>query len=390
ARRSTTASIRRMSPPPCPNPRAADPAAAATESADGTGDAAETAAPADDSALRKRDCRILSVTVLLEDGTEIPASLVIMAVGIRPATQLAVEAGLEIGPTRAIAVNEQMQTSDPDIFAVGDCAEHPHLVTGTPVWMPGAAAATIQGRAAAVNICGGSDEYPGTAGTIIIKLFDATIARTGLTSAQARESGFDPVRAIVSGPDRAHFVPHAETILLAVIADRATRRLLGAQGFGAGEVAKRIDVIATAIGLGASVDALAHLSLSYAPPYAMAMDVEIAAANVLRNKLDGRFVGISPSALRESLVAQEPIELLDVRLPSEFNVVRLRGSKHVPLGALRSRLHEVPRERPIVLVCKVGLRSYEASLILRAHGFEDVRVLDGGLDGWPYGLERLT
>lgn len=328
--------------------------------------------------------------VVLEDGRRLGCDFALLAAGIQPESALAAAAGLEIGPTGAIAVDRCMRTTDPDIYAVGDCSEHPHLVAQRPVWIPGAAPATIQGRVAAVNICGGHDEYPGTVGTIIIKLFDCTIARTGLTERQARDSGFDPVSVLVPGPDRAHFVPQSQTILLKLIADRATRRLLGAQGFGAGEVSKRMDVVAAALGLGATVDQLAHLTLSYAPPYSMAMDVEIAAANVLRNKLDGHFDGISPRELRETMIAGQEPELIDVRLPSEFNVVRMRGSKHVPLGTLRSRFTELPRDKPIVLVCKMGLRSYEASLILRSHGFTDVRVLDGGLDGWPYGLERLT
>jgi NADPH-dependent 2,4-dienoyl-CoA reductase/sulfur reductase-like enzyme/rhodanese-related sulfurtransferase len=328
--------------------------------------------------------------VRLEDGRSLPCDFVLLTAGIRPEVTLAEESGLQIGSTGAIKVDRYLRTSDPDIFAVGDCAEQPHLVAGKPTWIPGAAAASIQGRVAAVNLCGGHEEYPGIVGTLIVKVFDGTVARTGLTEQQAREAGFRPISVIVPGPDRAHFIPTAKSIVLKLVAEEESGMLLGAQAFGAGEVAKRIDVVATALMAGLNHDGLAHLNLSYAPPYSMAIDNVITAANVLRNKLEGHFEGISPLGLREALRGTEPPELIDVRLPAEFCVSRLQGSRHIPLGTLRSRLHDLPRERAIVLVCSIGLRSYEASLILKANGFHDVRVLDGGLESWPFELERLT
>ncbi|MFO7693295.1 MAG: FAD-dependent oxidoreductase [Vicinamibacterales bacterium] len=326
--------------------------------------------------------------VVLDDGRRLPCDFVVLAAGVRPEVALGEEAGLEIGKMGAFAVDEYLRTSDPDIFAAGDCAERPHLLTGQPSWFPGAAAAAIQGRIAAVNLCGGSEPYPGALGTIIIKQFDATVARTGLTIEQAREAGFDPVVAVVPGLDHAHFIPDAEMMVFVLMADRGTRRLLGAQVFGRGHVAKRIDIVATALAAGLSLDGLSRVSLAYAPHCAMATDVVVAAANVLRNKLDGCFVGISPFELRDALMRPEPPVLIDVRLPSELDVMRLPGSRSIPLGALRARLDELPSDRAVVLVCKLGLRSYEASLILKAHGLTDVRVLDGGLDAWPFELER--
>ncbi len=328
--------------------------------------------------------------VVLADGSSIPCDFVLLTAGLTPEVGLAREAGLDIGVTGAIRVDEHLRTSDPDIFAVGDCAETVNVVTGGPAWLPGAAAASLQGRVAAGNICGGEEVYPGVAGTTIVKIFGGTAAWTGLNEESARSAGFDPVYAIVPGPDRAHFVPTARPIVLKLVVDGHSGRVLGAQGVGLGEVAKRIDVVATAIMAGMDVEHLARLHLAYAPPFSMALDNVIVAANVVRNKMSGLFKGVSPVRLWEEIRhGEEPI-LLDVRLPSEYGRTRLKGSRHMPLGTLRGRLHELPRDRPIVVVCSIGLRSYEASLVLSQHGFENVRVLDGGLDAWPFDLERLT
>ncbi len=327
--------------------------------------------------------------VVLSDGTEVPCDFVLLTAGLEPEVTLAREAGLEIGSTGAVKVDGTLRTSDPSIFAVGDCAETVSVVSGLPAWLPGAAAATLQGRVAAVNVCGGEEVYPGVAGTTIVKVFDGTAACTGLTEEAAREAGFDPVCAIVPGPDRAHFVPTARPIVLKLVVDRPTGRVLGAQGVGVGEVAKRIDIVATAIMGGMDVEALAHLHLAYAPPFSMALDNVIVAANVVRNKLAGVFRGISPLELWDAMRSGDPPFLLDVRLPSEYGRRRLKGSRHIPLGTLRGRLHDLPRDRSIVVVCSLGLRSYEASLVLAHHGFDDVRVLDGGLEAWPFAQERL-
>lgn len=328
--------------------------------------------------------------VRLRDGRTLPCDFVLLAAGIRPEVTIAREAGLEIGETGAILVDEGLRTSDPDVFAIGDCAQQRHVVGGGPVWLPGTAAASIQGRVAAVNLCGGDEKYPGIVGTLIVKVFDAAVARTGLTQRRARQEGMETVSVVVPGPDRASFVPEAKPIILKLVADAETGRLIGGQAFGCGEVAKRIDVLATALMSGLDLDGIAHLNLGYAPHFAMAIDNVITAANVLRNKLDGAFVGVGAEELAQEMAGADPPVLLDVRLMSEFSDQRLRGSRHIPLGVLRSRVHELPKNEPIVLVCSIGLRSYEASLILRRHGFENVRVLDGGLEAWPFSVEALA
>ena len=352
--------------------------------------------------LESRGVRILSGTsavafegedriaaVRLADGTLLQCDIVILALGRRPEVGLARDAGLEIGETGAIRVDPVLRTTDPDIYAAGDCVEQTHAVTGKPVWIPGAVPATIQGRVAANNVCGRKEEFPPVTGSYVVKLFEWTAGRTGLSEREAREAGFDPVCVLVPGPDRAHFISTARNLVLKLVADRSTRRVLGAQGVGPGEVAKRIDIVATALASGADVEALSHLTLAYSPPFSMAMDLVLIAANVMRNKLDGLLHGISPIELRERMLADDAPFLLDVRQLMEYGQERFRSSRHIPLGNLRSRLHELPRDKTIVVVCSLGLRSYEASRVLLTHGFEDVLALDGGLEAWPYSLERL-
>jgi NADPH-dependent 2,4-dienoyl-CoA reductase/sulfur reductase-like enzyme/rhodanese-related sulfurtransferase len=328
--------------------------------------------------------------IRLADGRSLSCDFVILAAGVRPNSRLAREAGLELSERGAVMVDRRMQTSDPSIYAVGDCAENHHLVTQGPAWTPMGSTALKQGRTAAINICGGEEEFPGIVGSIVIRLFDYTVAKTGLRETQAREAGFDPVSVIVPGPDCDAYLPTSKSMVFKLVADRKTRRLLGAQGVGEGAVDKRIDIVATAVTAGMDLDAFAKLDLPYAPPYSLAMDTILTAANVLRNKIDGYFRGVSAMELEEQMRAEDlaPL-LLDVRLPSEYSEVKLPGSMHIPLGSLRGRMHELPRGKPVVAVCSIGLRSYEASLILRANGFEDVGVLDGGLRGWPYELETL-
>jgi rhodanese-related sulfurtransferase len=183
-------------------------------------------------------------------------------------------------------------------------------------------------------------------------------------------------------------MPTAAPLLLKLVVDSKTRRLLGAQATGPGAGDKRIDVAAMAITAGMTVDQLANADLCYAPPYSPAMDNVITAANVARNKLDGKMAGVSPQEVHQMMEGKEDFVLLDVRSPAEHEEVRLPGSTLIPLGALRERLDELPKQRDIVTFCKVSLRGYEAALILKAAQFEKVRVMDGGIAMWPY--EKLT
>jgi len=318
----------------------------------------------------------------------LPADLVILGSGVRPNVTLARAAGLELGPTGAIRVDERMRTSDPDIYAAGDCVECHGLVTGKPCYVPLGSTANKQGRVAAINICGGRASFPGVLGTTICKVFDYCVARTGLTEAEARAQGLDVVTALVPAPDKEHFMPEAAMLLLKVVVDRRSRRLLGAQATGPGAGDKRIDVAAMAIAARMTVEQVANADLGYAPPYALAMDNLITAANVAANKLDGHMEGITPMEVHRMLEEGQNFVLLDVRSPAEYDEVRLPRSTLVPLGTLRGRLDELPRDKLIVTFCNTSLRGYEAALILRAAGFGQVRVMDGGIAMWPY--EKVT
>lgn len=329
-----------------------------------------------------------AVTGVKTDKGLVSADMVILAVGVRPNTALAQAAGIILGPkTCAIQVNDRMQTSDPDIYAVGDCVECMDRLTGQACFVPLGSTANKQGRVAAINICGGKETFPGILGSAVCKVFDYCVARTGLTENAAKAANFEVVTAMAPGPDKAHYMPQSKTLLLKLVADAKTGRLLGVQTAGPGDGAKRVDVAATAITAGMTIDDVANLDLTYAPPYAPAMDNLITAANVARNKRDGTMVGISPAEVWRKMQAGEDFILLDVRSPQEFAEGRLAQSTLIPLGALRKRLAEVPKGKEIVAFCKVSLRGYEAAQILKAAGYQDVKVLDGGLSMWPYEMD---
>jgi len=322
-------------------------------------------------------------SVVTTRGT-LPADMVIMGIGVKPNVALAQDAGLEIGSTGAIKVDEHMRTSDPDIYAAGDCVECRDILTGQPCYVPLGSTANKQGRVAAVNVCGGQDTFPGVLGSTVCKVFDYCVGRTGLTEAAARDAGHEVVTVLAPAPDRAHYMPDAKLLPLKLAVDAKTRRLLGAQVAGPGAGDKRIDVAAMAISASMTVDQLANADLCYAPPYSPAMDNIITAANIARNKLDGYMQGVSAAEVKQMLDEKKDFVFLDVRSLGEHEQCRLGGSTLIPLGALRGRLGELPRNKEIVAFCQISLRGYEAALILKAAGFTHVRVLDGGVAMWPY------
>jgi NADPH-dependent 2,4-dienoyl-CoA reductase/sulfur reductase-like enzyme/rhodanese-related sulfurtransferase len=339
-------------------------------------------------ALENRSGTGDTVTLVRTDKGELPADMVILAIGVRPNTALAQQSGLETGAkTGGIRVDARMGTSDPDIYAVGDCVECMDRQTGLPCFVPLGSTANKQGRVAAINICGGKELFPGVLGSSVCKVFDFCVARTGLTEKSAAALGYELITATVPGPDKAHYMPDSKPLLLKIVADKKTSRLLGVQATGPGEGAKRIDVAATAITAGMTLDDIANLDLSYAPPYAPAMDNLINAANVARNKRDGFMSGISAQSVQRKLKAGEDFVFLDVRSPQEHAQVRLPKSILIPLGALRKRVSELPKDKEIITFCAISLRGYEASLILRGAGFKNVKVLDGGIAMWPYEKE---
>ncbi len=331
------------------------------------------------------DDRVFQVKT--DKGT-LPADMVILAVGVRPNTVLAQQAGLALGDkTKAIHVNDRMQTSAADIYAAGDCVECKDRLTGQYVYVPLGSTANKQGRVAAVNICGGKEIFPGILGSAVCKVFDFCVARTGLTEAAARSLGYDVITAMVPGPDKAHYMPQSKPLLIKIVADNQNSKLLGVQAIGPGDGSKRVDVAATAITAGMTLDDVANLDLSYAPPYSPAMDNLITAANVIRNKRDGEMVGISSEAVHRKIQNGDDFVFLDVRSPQEHAEVRLPKGVLIPLGALRRRLAEIPKNKEIIAFCKISLRGYEAALILKATGFTDVKVMEGGVVMWPYEKE---
>lgn len=324
--------------------------------------------------------------VVTEQGVY-PADMVVMAIGVRPVVNLASDAGIELGATGAVTVNDQMLTSDPAIYAVGDCVESIDQLTGKPVYVPLGSTANKHGRVAANVIAGQPDRFPGILGSLVVKVFDLNVARTGLSAEDARLNGYDSISLIATSPDIAHLYPGNKPIIVKLIADRNSRKLLGTQIVGPGVADKRLDVVATAITMGATVDQLAQLDLCYAPPFANAMDALIQTANAMRNKLDGLADSMSPCEAIEHLNSNEPVMLLDVRSPAEYEEIRIPGATLIPLGALRKRLDDIPKDQLIIPFCKLSLRGFEAQIILQQAGFTNVRYMEGGILAWPYEFE---
>lgn len=314
------------------------------------------------------------VRVKLSDGVEVEAGLVVLAIGVKPDVKLAREAGLAIGAQGGIVVDEHMRTSDPDIFAVGDAVEFPDLVSGEPVVIPLAGPANRQGRIAADNALGRNSVYKRTQGTAICKVFDMTIAMTGLNEKQLRKLGRPYEYVTVHPNQHAGYYPGARPLTLKVLFDPRDGKLLGAQGVGAEGVDKRIDVLATALRAGLTVFDLEELELCYAPPYGSAKDPVNMAGFVAANALRGD-VQICHVTDVQAVRADQMV--LDVRTPAECALGMIPGAVNIPVDELRARLAELPRDKEIIAYCQVGLRGYLACRILAQHGFR-CKNLTGG------------
>jgi NADPH-dependent 2,4-dienoyl-CoA reductase/sulfur reductase-like enzyme/rhodanese-related sulfurtransferase len=319
---------------------------------------------------------------------EIEADGVLMSIGIRPQVELAKQAGLKMGETGAIWVNERMETSAEGIYAAGDCAETIHLITGKRVWIPLGSTANKQGRVVGTNACGGNATFPGVMGTTVFKTFELNVAKTGLSMREAEKEGFHPVQAIVRGFDRAHFYPGRKESTLKVIADKETGRILGGQAIGEGPSDKFIDILAMALHGKMTCRELANVDLAYAPPFSPVLSPIIVAANVLTNKLEGKVEGIQASEVREKLeTSRENFQVLDVREEDEVKAKRIPNTLWVPYGELKKRLGELDKEKEIAVHCESGLRSYKACLRLQHEGFKNVKNIDGGMLCWCYDVE---
>lgn len=326
--------------------------------------------------------------VELADGTVIDCQLAVMAIGVRPNSGLAMAAGLATGKYGGITVNQYMQTSDPDIYAAGDCAEIASRISGEPVFAPMGDLANLEGRVAGENAAlGNCVTFPGTYHTGICKIFDFSAGSTGLSRKAAERMGLTDCQWVVNAsPDKPGFMG-AKLLVSKMLVSATDQRLLGYQCVGPGDVSKQIATAAMAILGKLTVDDLVNADLPYAPPFSLAIDHFIASAHIIQNKLKGRMTGISTTAVWEKIQRGERPYFLDGRGPSEYEEMHLGIGEHlIPLGALRSRLAELPTDKnaEIICFCKISLRGYEAETILRAHGYTNVSVMEGGIMAWPY------
>lgn len=317
------------------------------------------------------------------------ADIVVLSIGVRPNVKIATEVGIELGTTGAIKVDKYMQTSIKDIFAVGDCAENFNLVTNQPAWYPMGSTSNKTGRIAGHNVVNIDDmeSLEGVLGTTIVKLFDMNAAKTGLSERDARKAGMDIETILVPATDKAHYYPGNKPIITKLIVEKSTHKILGAEIIGSGVVDKPIDIIATAMTLNAKIEDLTKLDLAYAPPFSMAMASTIMAANVMLNKLNSKLVTITSTELQTKLQNNQ-VNIVDVREEEECFISAIPGSLNIPMNSIEERSGELDKHKEtVILVCKVGKRAFLAYLKLKQQGFDNIKVLEGGINAYPYKVE---
>jgi len=317
---------------------------------------------------------------------ELPADVVITAVGVRPNGFLAAQAGLLVSPRGAVVVNHRLQTSDPCIYAGGDCIEVIHRITGKPFHFPQGSLANRQGRIIGTNIASGCATFEGAVGSFAVKIFDLAVATAGITHKTAVSEGFDAVQALVIQADRAHFYPTQDLMTLALVVDRKTRRLLGIQGVSRNgdALVGRINAVAALLARRGTVEDLSNLEVAYTPPFAAAMDIVNALGNTAENILDGLNVTADPDDFETCFLrdAGPDVVCLDVRGPKNAEpFVKAFGDRwiNIPQETLAQRLDAVPKDKRLFVVCNSGVRSYEALLQLRAAGIENAVNVQGGV-----------
>ena len=315
------------------------------------------------------------VNVLLKDSAPLHADMVVLAIGVTPESRLAKDAGLALGMKGSILVNDRMETSNPDIYAVGDAVQVKHYVTGEDALIALAGPANKQGRIAADNICGGDSRYLGSQGSSVIKVFDMTAATTGINETNAKKSGLDVDTVILSPMSHAGYYPGGKLMTMKVVFEKETYRLLGAQIVGYDGVDKRIDVLATAIHAGLKATELKDLDLAYAPPYSSAKDP----VNMAGFMIDNISKGLKQWHLSdaEKLPRDGSVTLLDTRTVGEFSRGHIEGFKNIPVDELRERIGEIEAGKPVYVICQSGLRSYIATRILEGYGFEAYNFAGG-------------
>ncbi len=306
------------------------------------------------------------------DRRALKADMVVLSIGIRANTAFLADTGIELAPNRTVLVNDHMQTNDPDIYAVGDCAMVTNRITGAAAWSPMGSTANITGRMAAKNMAGKDTAYHGAMGTAVCQLPKLNAGRTGMSEAQAKEAGFDAVSVIMVTDDKAHYMPGADSFIIKLIADRESRRLLGVQVLGKGAVDKVVDTCVAAIAMKATVDEIADMDFAYAPPFSTAIHPLAHAVNVLMNKMDGTLETMTPAEYAAG--EAEGDKVMDVSpQPS------IAGAPYVDLTKIEGEVDGFAKDEPILLVCAKGKRGYMTQNRMKYYGYTNTKVLEGGL-----------
>ena len=328
------------------------------------------------------------VNIALQSGREIEADVVILSIGVKPDIKLAKEADLEIGSTGAIVIDPRLRTSDKNIYALGDATEFPNPITGDALKVPLAGPANKQGRIVADNIINGDKRvYRGTIGTGIAKVFDLTVASTGLSEKQLQKTGQEYETLVMHAGSHAGYYPDANPMTIKTIFNRE-RKLLGAQIVGYDGVDKRIDLFAVVLGNAGTIDDLQEIEHAYAPPFSSTKDPVNIAGFIAENILNGSSRHIRWNQVAE--ISADERFFLDVRTPEEFGIDTMDGAMNIPLDDLRNRIEEVPRDRKIIVFCGVGKRAYFAERILHMNGFEEVYNLSGGLKTYNMSTQKQS
>ena len=327
-----------------------------------------------------------TVTKVVTDKREIPAQLVIFAAGFIPNGQLAKDAGLEVAPFGAVVVDEHMRTTDPSIYAGGDCVAIKNIITGKVGYLPLGSMANRQGRIIGTNLAGGNARFPGFVGSWAVKLFGLSFCGVGLTVDRARKEGFDAMSVSVEQLDHAHFYPEKAMMSLELVVDKATSRVLGIQGACADpdSLKARIDAVAAALQYSKpTVEDISNLEIAYAPPFASAMDVVNVVANVADNALSGRFTPVTADQFMDlwKKRSENHVFFIDSRPAAAGKATQ---EKHpdwhaIPLEEIAARISEVPKDRPVAIICNTGLRAYDSLLVLARNGVTNVVNSTGGM-----------
>lgn len=300
------------------------------------------------------------------------ADLAVMSIGIRPNTAFLEGSGIELNPNRTVAVNQQMQTNDPDIYAVGDCAGVTNRITGKTVWSPMGSSANIEGRRTAKKMAGENRPYPGVLGTGVCKLPGMNVGRTGLSETQAREAGFHPVSAVCVVDDKAHYYPGADSFVIKMTADAETGKFLGIQVVGPGAVDKIVDIAVTALTLKADLSQLEDMDLAYAPPFSTAIHPFSQALNILENKMSGEMDSFGPQEYLDG--AADGYRVIDCGMAPA-----IEGAQYLDVAEIHGEVPGIAKDEKVLLVCTKGKRAYLTQNRLKYYGYTNTKVLEGGL-----------